>query len=176
MRRQLNLIADGPTPSAMLTRHRRRRRFGAGFVMIAVAAAALSGCAVAREQNRGDQVEADRLDRIVPGTHGKSDVAAILGSPSSVAPFDGDAWYYISSRTETIAFLPTEVTERQVVVVRFNDQGTVSEVETFGMERGEDVAFSDRVTPTFGTDLNAMEQLVSNLGRFNRDDEEAPRK
>ena len=144
--------------------------------MFAIAATALTGCAVAREQNRGDQLEADRVDRIVPGMHGKSDVAAILGSPSTIAPFDGDAWYYISSRTETIAFLPTEEMERQIVIVRFNGQGTVSEVDTFGMERGEDVAFSDRVTPTFGTDLNAMEQLVSNLGRFNRDDEEAPKR
>jgi outer membrane protein assembly factor BamE (lipoprotein component of BamABCDE complex) len=172
MRRQLNWIADGPASSTA----NRRRRVGAGFAMIVFAAAALTGCAAAREKNRGDQVEADRLERIVPGMHGKGDVAAILGSPSTVAPFDGNAWYYISSRTETIAFLPTEVTERQVVIVRFDGQGTVSDVETFGMERGEEVAFSDRVTPTFGTDLNAVEQLVSNLGRFNRDDEEAPRR
>lgn len=167
MRWQQSLFARRLTAYGITARGRRAALLAA----VAITAAALPGCA-SRERQRGDLVEAERLQRVVPNVHTRNDVVALLGSPSTIAPFDGEAWYYISSTTKAIAFLPSRETDRQVVVVRFNGQGVVNDVETFGIERGEEVAFTDRVTPTFGTDLNAMEQFMSNLGRFNREETE----
>ncbi len=68
---------------------------------------AVSAC-TPRAGTHGDPLVRDRVSSIVPGVHSRDDVAAILGSPSTNSPFDGEKWYYISSRTETFAFFPRE--------------------------------------------------------------------
>lgn len=114
----------------------------------------------------GDKLEADRLNELVPGQHTRNDVAAILGSPSSTSPFDAESWYYISNRTETLAFLAPEVTEQQVVVVRFNNEGIVTEIDTLGLDHSRKVDIVDRETPTTGNDVSVLDEFIGNIGRF----------
>jgi outer membrane protein assembly factor BamE (lipoprotein component of BamABCDE complex) len=127
------------------------------------------GCSP-RVSTHGDPQVGDRLASVVPGVHGRDDVAAILGSPSTVSPFDGEAWFYVSGRTETLAFLPSEEVDRQVVAVYFDQRGIVRSVEKFGKERGQNVDLVSRETPTFGTDLSLAQEFLGNLGRFNKED------
>lgn len=126
-----------------------------------------------RAGTHGDPLVRDRVSSIVPGVHSRDDVAAILGSPSTNSPFDGEKWYYISSRTETFAFLPREEFDRQVVVIAFDESGRVRSVERFGQERGQDVAIVRRETPTAGNELNLVQEFLGNIGRFNKDEGEA---
>lgn len=126
-----------------------------------------------RAGTHGDPLVRDRVNSIVPGVHTRDDVAAILGSPSTNSPFDGEKWYYISSRTETFAFLPREEFDRQVVVIAFDESGRVRSVEKFGQERGQDVAIVRRETPTAGNDLNLVQEFLGNIGRFNKNEAEA---
>jgi outer membrane protein assembly factor BamE (lipoprotein component of BamABCDE complex) len=142
--------------------------------MISIALCGVLAACAPRVQVHGDEIESDRLSRVIPYTHRKEDVASILGSPSTTPAFDDNAWYYVSSRMETVAFLPGSETQRQVVVIRFDPQGVVTAVEAFGLERGRKVELVDRETPTYGTDMSALEQFMSNVGRFERD--EAPRR
>ena len=126
-----------------------------------------------RAGTHGDPLVRDRVSSIVPGVHTRDDVAAILGSPSTNSPFDGEKWYYISSRTETFAFLPREELDRQVVVIAFDEGGRVRSVEQFGQERGQDVAIVRRETPTAGNELNLVQEFLGNIGRFNKNEGEA---
>jgi outer membrane protein assembly factor BamE (lipoprotein component of BamABCDE complex) len=119
-----------------------------------------------RIDNHGNTVDPDRLAKVVPGTHSRNDVARLFGSPSSVSLFDGEVWFYVGDRTETLAFLEPEVTERQVVVVRFTGQGIVDAVDVFGRERGKPVEVVDRETPTSGNEITVLQQLLGNVGRF----------
>jgi outer membrane protein assembly factor BamE (lipoprotein component of BamABCDE complex) len=145
------------------TRSRPFARSAAAAVVLALAIV-LAACS--RVEQQGSTVEADRIARIVPKVHTAADVAAILGSPSSVAPLGDTTWYYVSGRAETIAFLPKEHLDRQVVVIRFDERNVVQAVETFGLEKGREVALVGRETPTFGQDLSIVQEFLRNVGRF----------
>lgn len=146
------------------------RRLGVQTVRMAVAVlcSGLVACA-ARTNSYGDHVDSDRLAQIVPGQISKDDVEQILGSPSTASIFDGETWYYISSRTETVAFLEPKIVERQVVVIRFDDKGVVSAVDAFGAERGQEVKIVNRETPSTGSQMTMVQQFFGNIGRFNKE-------
>lgn len=125
-----------------------------------------AGCA-GRIDTHGDRLEADRLAQIRPGVQTREDVAQILGSPSSTSVFGEESWYYISDLVETRSIFDREITDRQVVTVRFNGDGVVSQVDAFGLERGKEVEVVQRETPSFGESVTILNQLMGNLGRFN---------
>lgn len=119
--------------------------------------------------SHGEHVDPDRLQTIRPGVQNRDEVARILGSPASTSAFGDESWYYISDVTETYSIFDTDVTERQVVTVRFDQQGVVKEVDLFGLERGREVELVDRETPSFGESGSLLDQFMGNLGRFNAD-------
>jgi outer membrane protein assembly factor BamE (lipoprotein component of BamABCDE complex) len=124
----------------------------------------------------GDRIEADRLAQIRPGVQTRNEVAAILGSPSSTSVFGDESWYYVSDLTEKHSIFDTKVKERQVVAIRFNGTGLVSEVQAFGIERGREVELVDRETPTLGESVTVLNQIFGNIGRFNQADMGRPRR
>jgi len=126
---------------------------------------ALAACP-ARIDSRGNQPDPDRLAEITAGEHNRDDVAEILGSPSSIAMFGDETWYYVSKRTETLAFLAPEVTERQVVIVRFDRQGVVKAVDYLDLDDEREIQFVERETPTSGNEIGLLDQLLGNIGRF----------
>ena len=134
---------------------------------MAAVALAVVACSP-RIDSRGNLPDPDKLAEIRPGKHSRGDVAEILGSPSSIAVFDQETWYYISKRTEALAFFEPKVAERQVVIVHFDKKGVVSGVETVGLEQGRAVEPVERKTPTAGAELTIMQQLLGNMGRFNK--------
>lgn len=98
-----------------------------------------------------------------PGVDTQDTVRQRFGSPSTTAVFDQTAWYYLTSVQEQVAFYTPRVTDRRVMVVRF-DGATVTGVEKYGIERGHVIAYSDDVTPTRGRELGLLEQLFGNIG------------
>lgn len=121
-----------------------------------------------RVDTRGNAVHIDDIASIEPTVHTRDHVLNKLGSPSSLTAFGDDTWYYISERTETLAFLAPEIIERQVVVIKFDEHGVVTTVDVYDKDSAEEVEPVDRKTPTAGNQLNVIEQLLSNIGRFNK--------
>lgn len=138
------------------------RVVGIGAVIVVVAACS------SRVENRGNLPDPQLLAEIKPGVASREKVADVLGSPSSVAVFDQETWYYISEKTKAVAFFEPEVTTRNVVIVRFDTRGLVKKVESLGLEQGNEVEPVERITPTAGREFTVMEQLIGNLGRFNK--------
>ncbi len=116
---------------------------------------------------RGNLPDPERLSEIAPGEQTREEVAEILGTPSSVAMFDQETWYYVSQRTETLAFFEPEIKERNVVILRFDKKGVVSDVKKLGVDDGQNVLPVERTTPTSGNTLSFWDQIFGNLGRFN---------
>ena len=140
------------------------RRFKVGLTALALCVG-FAGCG-GTVNTHGDKLEPDRLAELVLGQHTRDDVAAILGSPSSTSPFDEQSWYYISSRTETLAFLAPEVVEQQVVVIKFDNAGIATEIDTLGLDHKREVDIVDRETPTTGNDMSVLDEFIGNIGRF----------
>lgn len=126
---------------------------------------ALTACE-GRLDTRGNLLDPELVVEIKPGEQTRDEVAVILGSPSSITPFGSDTWYYISQRTETFAFFAPKVTERQILVVKFDKDGRVAKVDTVGLEAGQVIHPIERKTMTHGNKMTILEQLVGNLGRF----------
>jgi outer membrane protein assembly factor BamE (lipoprotein component of BamABCDE complex) len=133
----------------------------------AAAAMAIAGCAPTVDQ-RGNLPDADNVLAIQPGTSTKDEVAQLLGTPSAIATFNDRTWYYISKRTETVAFFNPDVIDQQVLVVRFDEVDVVQQVAMLGMDDANEVDMVSRETPTFGTRLTVVQQLLGNIGRFTR--------
>ncbi|MAO56878.1 MAG: cell envelope protein SmpA [Rhodospirillaceae bacterium] len=145
------------------------RRAAAVLTAAVLVSATLSGCAT-RVAVRGNLPDSERLAEVVPGDMSREEVAEILGSPSSVTPFDSDLWLYISEKTETFAFMAPEVVERNVIMVKFTDKGIVNEVKKLDLSNAQDVKHVERVTPTSGNEVTFWDQLFHNVGRFNTGD------
>jgi outer membrane protein assembly factor BamE (lipoprotein component of BamABCDE complex) len=116
---------------------------------------------------RGNQLPPSVLEQIKPGSTDKATVTRILGSPSSVATFDTQTWYYISQRMEELAFFKPEVTEQEVVVITFDKDNVVSNVQRMRDKGRDDLQPVARTTPAPGKELSFVEQLLGNFGRFN---------
>ncbi|TQF84868.1 outer membrane protein assembly factor BamE [Elioraea sp. Yellowstone] len=131
-------------------------------------AALLGGCSLLEPtvDARGHRVEDYQLAEIVPGVQTKADIAALLGTPSTTAPFGDDAWYYVSSTTRSRVGSMPAVDRQTVVAIRFDERGVVQKVETLGLEDAQPVTPVARVTPTPGNDRNLLQMLFGNIGRF----------
>lgn len=151
-----------------------------GFLRLSAAALALGVAAACAPVQTYSGFRPERNDVELPdpqvGVDTRATVQQRFGSPSTTAVFDQTAWYYVSSTQERIAFYTPRITDRRVMVVRF-DGDTVSAVEKYGMERGRLVAYNDDVTPTRGRELGILEQLLGNIGSspLPREQGEGPR-
>ncbi|WP_230164174.1 outer membrane protein assembly factor BamE [Roseomonas sp. CECT 9278] len=114
---------------------------------------------------RGNRVDSDRLGQITPGVQTRTDVEALLGSPTARGTFDEDNWYYISARTRLQPARFLEVEDRRVVAISFNRQGVVSGVRELGDADGRNVAVVRRETPVPGNERTLLQALFGNLGR-----------
>ncbi len=139
-------------------------RWARQWPLIAIAAA-LGACSPTLDIH-GNIPKPEIVEGIAVGETTRDQVSGMLGTPSAVATFDQDAWYYVGKRTSRVAFLEPEILERQVLVIRFDENGVVRQVEKLDKEDGRAVAIVARATPTRGRELTIIEQLIGNIGRF----------
>lgn len=142
------------------------RRSRSAYPLAALAlAASLAACANPVDQ-RGNLPEATALEQIKPGETDKATVTRLLGSPSSVAEFNADTWYYISKKEKSVAFFKPEVLDQQVTIVDFNQDGKVRDIRHRGMEDRQMVTPNPNFTPAPGREFSFIEQLLGNFGKF----------
>jgi outer membrane protein assembly factor BamE (lipoprotein component of BamABCDE complex) len=129
----------------------------------------LAGCSFfqAQPQLRGNHVDADQLKELVPGTSTRTDVTALIGSPTARATFDDNTWIYISEVTRARIGRVQGVLSQDVVVLSFNEQGVLQEVKRLNQDDALPVTVVARTTPSPGTEASFLQQLFGNIGRFN---------
>lgn len=141
-----------------------RNTFAIGLIGGGVALA-LGACAPT-VNSRGHLPDADRLAEIHPGETTKDQVVKILGTPSSTGVFDDKKWYYISKKTEQVAFFDKDVLDQQVYVVNFDNQGVVKNVDHKDLKDAQLIEPAPGATPAPGRELTFVEQIIGNVGRF----------
>lgn len=130
--------------------------------------ALLSACAPTANV-RGNMVPDHILSTVQPGVDNASDVMLKMGSPTARDPFDPSVWYYIGQRTEKRGILDPKVIEERVLVAKFNPEGTLESITEREGGRNE-IPISEEKTPTSGNEVTFMQQLLGNLGKFNKDE------
>lgn len=126
----------------------------------------LAACS-ASEAVRGNLVQDYQLKDVQAGVDTQSDILRKLGSPTTKAPFDDNVWYYLGQKTEKHGILDPKVVEERIVQVQFDANGVVKAVNQGKPDR-LDIPYDRDKTPTSGNEMTALQQLLGNMGRFNK--------
>jgi outer membrane protein assembly factor BamE (lipoprotein component of BamABCDE complex) len=134
------------------------------LLFAAACAVGVSACTPVTSYN-GFQAREEKPGDLKIGEDTKSTVLTKLGSPSQVATFEPNIWFYISQVTDKYAYYNPRMKSRDVVAVTFGDDEKVKDVKSLTMKNGYQIAYSKRETPTRGRELTVLEQLLGNVGR-----------
>jgi len=150
---------------------RSSRPFARARILLAAGgvAVSLSGCGLFSPvpQPRGSLIEADDYKPLKPGTSNKNDVLDAIGSPTAHATFDDNTWIYVSMVTAPTPLGFPAVRKQDVLVLKFDQGGTLRSLQTLDKKDGHPVGMVAGATPTPGTKVNIMQQILGNVGRYN---------
>jgi outer membrane protein assembly factor BamE (lipoprotein component of BamABCDE complex) len=107
------------------------------------------------------------LEDVIVGESTQEAVAQAIGRPSSSGILTGSGWYYVGSKFEHRGGRAPREIERQVVAVSFDEAGVVENVERFGLEKGQTVVLSRRVTDSNIKGIGFLRQLLGSVGNLN---------
>ena len=143
-------------------RGRRGQRRLAAHALLVALVLSLAGC-LSETFQRGYVVPEGALEQIRLGAS-QEQVLIVLGTPSTVATVSGEAFYYISqTATRAASFMPTTITDQRVVAIYFDKDRRVQRVADYGIKDGKLFDFVSRTTPTAGSDMNFIKQLMSTI-------------
>ena len=127
---------------------------------------ALTGCN-AKIRNHGYVPRASEIALLEPGVSNKAFVVSTLGTPIFINDFSDNRWHYVAFKTSQIGASTPEITRYQVLQLLFDEQNILSEIKQHDKSDLVDVNFEQDFTPASGRTMGAMEQIISNIGRFN---------
>lgn len=133
--------------------------------LLVPAAVAIAGCDNTVDQ-RGFAATPGSVEKLEVGAQSREDVVRLIGSPSAVATFNPNIWYYISETQEYWAFTKPKISAQKVIQVTFNDDGRVSAIKNYDLKDAQDIQMVQRITPTSGKELTILEQVLGNVGKF----------
>jgi outer membrane protein assembly factor BamE (lipoprotein component of BamABCDE complex) len=139
-----------------------KRRSVAAYALLCALALPLGGC-FGETFQRGYVLPEGALEQIRLGAS-QEQVLIVLGTPSTVATVSGEAFYYISQKAERmVSFLTTSVTDQRVIAIYFDKDRRVERVASYGIKDGKVFDFISRTTPTAGSDMSILKQLLSTI-------------
>lgn len=135
------------------------------FALALIVPVFVAGCS-ATYRNHGYIPPEMNLSEVVIGQTTQAEVETIIGRPSTQGVLAGSSWYYVGSRWEYFGAREPREIDRRVVAVRFNESGTVSNVESYGLDDGQIVVLSQRVTDSGIQGMGIIRQMLGNVGRI----------
>ncbi|MDZ7908960.1 MAG: outer membrane protein assembly factor BamE [Gemmobacter sp.] len=146
----------------------RLRRLGLWLCggLLAVSLAACS--AVFRDH--GYVPTEEELAAIAVGQDTRESVAEKVGRPSATGLLNDVGWFYVKSRWRHYGAMAPQEIDRQVLAITFTESGTVQNIERYGLEDGQIVNLSRRVTDTNIKGISFIRQIMGNLGRMRATD------
>ena len=91
-------------------------------------------------------------------------VTAVLGSPQSVNSFAREtAWIYVGEKVQQTAFGMELSKQRTVLVIYFDKNNKVTDMERLGVADGKSFQIDSRRTPSFGQDRTFIESIISSI-------------
>ena len=116
-------------------------------------------------QNHGYVPTEAELAVLEVGVDTRETVATTIGRPSAQGLLNDVGWYYIQSRFKLVGGREPQEVDRQVVAITFTEAGAVANIERFGLEKGQLVQLSRRVTAPNVKSASVLRQLFGNIGR-----------
>jgi outer membrane protein assembly factor BamE (lipoprotein component of BamABCDE complex) len=115
---------------------------------------------------RGFSPSPGSVDKLEVKTQSREDVQRLIGTPSAVATFNPNVWYYISAKQEYWGPSKPWITEQSVIQITFDETGRVQTIKYYDLADAQNITMVARVTPTSGKELTVLEQILGNVGKF----------
>ena len=136
----------------------------------ALALCLLAAACTAQFRNHGYMPPEEDVANVIVGVDTRDSVAETLGSPTAGGVLNDGGFYYVRSQFKTVGPFRPQETSRELLAVTFASNGTVANIERFGLQDGQVVRLSRRVTDNGLSDVSFIRQLLGNLGNFNPGD------
>ena len=135
----------------------------AALVLSLTLSACSSGLSLVQNKQRGYDISEDDVKQIRPGQSAAL-VTAVLGSPQSVNAFAKEtAWIYVGEKVQQTAFGMELSKSRTVLVIYFDKNNRVTDMERLGVKDGKSFQIESRRTPSFGQDRTFLESIISSI-------------
>lgn len=141
------------------------RRRNLRLALAVAGALTLAACGSTTETlQRGYVLPEGALEQVPVGAS-QDQVLIVLGTPSTVATVNGEAFYYISQTARrSAAFMPHEVVDQRVIAVYFDKERRVARLANYGLKDGKLFDFYSQTTPTGGQELSYLRNMFKNIG------------
>lgn len=130
---------------------------------------ALTACTT-QYRSHGYVPSEEELLQIVPGVDTRGTVEDLIGVPSTSGTLNDSGFYYIESEVRHYAWREPEVVNREVLAITFDSNGVVENIERYGLEDGQVVPLTRRITRSGDGNLSFIRQLFGNIGGINAAD------
>ncbi len=127
------------------------------------------GC-TAVYRNHGYVPTKTELEAVTVGVSSRDSVAQDIGAPTLKGMVQDGDWYYVQSRWRSFGMKPPKEIDRQVLAIRFDKRGVVSNIERYTLADGRVVVLSRRVTNSNIKGVSFIRQLLGNIGRIGAGD------
>lgn len=126
----------------------------------------LSGCQSL--DVRGNFISEDDISRINNTKPAQEELVNMIGNPTYTPDYSPDIWYYIHRTIARRAWLNPKVKQQKIVKITFDKDKKVSAVELLEDTHDEAIKIQSSYTETYGTEQNAIQKFVKNIGKFNK--------
>jgi outer membrane protein assembly factor BamE (lipoprotein component of BamABCDE complex) len=121
-------------------------------------------------RNHGYVPAPDELALVEVGVDTRETVSEKIGRPSTSGLLNDEGWFYVQSQYERIGPREPKEIDRKLLAVTFNEAGVVENIAFFGLEDGQVVEISRRVTETNVKGISVITQLLGSFGRITAED------
>lgn len=115
--------------------------------------------AITETRKHGYQFSQQQLEQVPVGAS-KEQVDFVLGTPSTTGTFGGEVYYYISQDVQQTAFMRPRIVNQRILAVYFDQDQRVSRLADYGLQDGKVFDFIGRTTPTTGTEVTFLGQIL----------------
>ena len=127
----------------------------------------LSACSP-RQSKHGTIIDKEYFRILKDSTLTKPEVAEILGPPSIKGTFSDNTWYYISHVNREFAYFQVKKIDQIVIKIRFTKNQEIKYIQAFNKKNGKEIKINKNRTFTKATDSNILQELLGNVGKYNR--------
>ncbi len=129
----------------------------------------LGGCAIFSDapHYRGNAVSEHDLKELTVGLSTEQDAQAVLGPPTFTEQFAPNNWVYASQVTKMRIANTEGVKQQQIVVLSFDNNGTLKSISKRGLDDRVAVAMDTAKTPVPGGQAGFLQQLIGGVGSYN---------
>ena len=136
------------------------------MLALALVMATLAACG-GQYRNHGYMPLAEDVDALIVGVDTRDSIIEVMGVPTTGGVLTEEAMYYVRSRVHHKGYVKPNEIQRDVLVLSFDKNQILRNVERFGIEKEKLIRLEHRVTEAPGGDRSVLQQIIGSIGGFN---------